>query len=264
MPRWLQVVWGLFMRKQNDFICQQFHMTVSIEWHVTVTQSWHKVASGGWESQTQTEMFYVNDVIWFSNPLQSLTQTDSHDSIGLIPFPPSLYCCNSLFTPFGFMSLNLFILLKSQIFSCGMTSFQWLPVVFHVAHKHRRLASLLLENEWGQNEAHRFPADKKMAHNASEFLHLGSLNWNNTFTLLSRLTVLMFHTAWDCKMCWKRQLHIVTGRCLLKPSSFIITGNVFWFNMWKGIFFSCWELEEKMNMPCVLTVNIKLKQGDIA
>ena len=110
-------------------------MTVSIVWHITVTQSWHKVASGGRESQTQTEMFYVNDVIWFSNPLQSLTQTDSHDSIGLIPFPPSLYCCVSLFTPFGFMSLNLFILLKSQIFSCGMTSFQWLPVVFHAGSK---------------------------------------------------------------------------------------------------------------------------------
>lgn len=58
------------------------------------------LAQGGirWLRESGTdEMFYVNDVIWFSNPLQSLTQTDSHDSIGLIPFPLSLYCCVSLF-----------------------------------------------------------------------------------------------------------------------------------------------------------------------
>ncbi len=54
-------------------------------------------------------MFYVNDVIWFSNPLQSLTQTDSHDSIALVPFLPSLCCCVSLFSSLSFfMPLNLF------------------------------------------------------------------------------------------------------------------------------------------------------------
>ena len=60
------------------------------------------LAQGGirWLRESDTdEMFYVNDVIWFSNPLQSLTQTDSHDSIGLIPFPLSLYCCVSLSPP---------------------------------------------------------------------------------------------------------------------------------------------------------------------
>lgn len=61
---------------QNNNI---FDMAVSVKWKdVAVAKFLHKVADAACETQTdrQTEMFYVNDVIWFSNPLQSLPHTD--------------------------------------------------------------------------------------------------------------------------------------------------------------------------------------------
>lgn len=144
-------VWGLFLRKRNNNIFDQCHSAVSVHWKdVTVTAFWHKVASGGCglrgtgrvrqtERGKETETLYVNDVIWFSNPLQSLTQTDSRGSIALIPFPPSLCCCVSLFVFSSFLHLQtFFILLTSQTFSCGMKSFLWLPVVFHMAQENKR------------------------------------------------------------------------------------------------------------------------------
>lgn len=110
-------------------------------------------------------MFHVNDVIWFLNPLQSLTQTDRHDGPALIPLPHSLYCCVSLS---ACLPYNLFILLTSQIFSCAMRWFHWLLVMFDMAQKQTSVDKCLVAKaEWGQNEADRLYADKKVAHDSS-------------------------------------------------------------------------------------------------
>lgn len=118
---------GLFLRTHNKSILR-------LTWHQRKgCCSSHAVAQGGvrwlWfvnYGEGQAQMFYVNDVIWFSNPPQSLGHTHRHTE-------QCQYC------PHSFPPLFVFVFhyspgaLTSNKGNIRLRWVHWPPMMFHLA-----------------------------------------------------------------------------------------------------------------------------------